>query len=219
MKRLFFPTIVLLSVLASCYSVEDAADVNQERIQTFYHTEFNATRATTQATLGFRFGQTPLKVSNPIYFEAVNLREKKDIIAGLHYTRKLDGLFEGEYEWTDETGQVYFNQVPVYAYHLQEPVTTLKKYTYYKLPWEGDQLSKGNDDFVITVESHVDGTICSFNTGDLIEIHSDHLINLPTGAARLTISRNYSETIDDRTPAGGESKVAFVREYEIEITE
>lgn len=219
MKYLLIPSTIVLSFLASCYSVEDAADVNQERIQTIYQTEFNMTRETTSAQIKFQFGQTPLKMSNASYFEASKLHEKKDVIFGLHYRRKLEGVATGEYQWTDETGKIFYNPVALYSFDLDEPVDELKKYTYYKLPWSGDNIPSQADDFTITIESYVDGTICSFHVGELIEIHSDHLINLPEGNARLTISRNYSDKIEEKTQAGGDSHVCVVREYEISIIE
>jgi len=218
MKKLLLPLLGLLC-LCGCYDVEDAADVNQERIKATYCTVFNATRETTKSLISFKFGNTPLRVSNPLYFEELRLFEKENTIFGLHYSRQLDGFAAGTYQWTDEEGQVYQNFVETFGFDLTEEITELKKHTYYKLPWEGAQIPYEAGDFTITIESHVDHSICSFHAGELLEIESDQLHEIPVGKARMKISRNYSEPIDEGTQAGGDSDVSFVREYEISIVE
>jgi len=216
-------SITLISLLLTflsftgCYSVEDAADVNQERIKVNYHTIFNADRNTTEATIHFLFGQTPLRLSQPMYFKEKRLHEQDDILFGLHYRRDIDTLSKGVYEWTDENGVVYQNEVKPFSFSLNEPVTQLKKYTYYKLPWSGKEIPYEAGAFRITVESLETYAIASFDSGELIEIHSDDLEIIPSGRARLTIARQHTEPVDVRTEAGGRSTVSFEREFEISI--
>jgi hypothetical protein len=218
MKSLSLLTLLLvLTALSGCYTAENAEDVNQDRIKTNYETVFNATRKTTTATIHFRFGQTPLRLSNPMYYANKRLQETKDIIFGLHYTRTVDGIGTETYEWTNEQGDTYRNSVKPYSFDLHQPVKELKKYTYYKLPWTGQEIPDGSAEFSITVMSLVENVTTTFTSGHLIEIHSDNLDILPAGRARMTIARKHNEPIDERTEAGGRSTISFEREYEIVI--
>jgi len=218
-----FYALVLLAIsiltFSGCYLTEDAADVNQERINATYCTVFNATRGYTKSILAFKFGNTPLRLSNAMYFRNKRLYEEDDIIWGLHYARDVDGINNGTYEWTDENGHVYFNEVPVFGFELENEPQAFKKHQYYDLAWIGDQIPYEAGEFSIQFDSHVDGRIYSFHSGRRLEIESDYLDHLPSGRATLTLSRNYSEPIDEGTQAGGESGVSFVREYEITITD
>jgi len=198
---------------------EDASDVNQERISTTYCTVFNASRGYTKSLISFKFGYTPLRVSSTSYFRDQRLFEKKDIILGLHYSREVEGISDGTYEWMDATGEVYFNQVKAYSFNLIHPPSQLQKYRYYNFSWAGVEIPNFSGDFHITIDSHVSGSPVGFDGGELLEIDSHQLDYLPTGRATMTISRNYSEPIDNRTQAGGESTVSFVREFEIIIVE
>lgn len=210
---------ILLTVLSGCYLSEDASDVNQERIKTSYSTVFNATRDYTKSVISFKFGYTSLRVSNPIYFRDMRLFEREDLILGLHYSRDVDGISNGLYEWTDEEGEVYLNTVKAFGFDLINEPTEFEKYRYYNLAWEGEEIPNQSGGFNIKIKSYVDGTSYSFHTGNSLELASNHLNNLPAGAARMTIFRNYSEQIDEETQAGGKSTVSFVREYEITIVE
>ncbi|MCP4456974.1 MAG: hypothetical protein GY816_02945 [Cytophagales bacterium] len=214
-------SILLFALLAfsGCYMSEDASDVNQDRISTTYCTVFNASRDYTKSLISFKFGNTPLRVSNYSYFLDNRLFETKDIILGLHYSREIDGINDGSYEWTDETGKVYLNQVKAYSFDLIDPPSELKKYQYYMLGWDGAEIPEQAGDFHISIESHVAGISEIFYVGERLELESSHLDNMPAGRATMTISRNYSEPIDERTQAGGESTVSFVREFEITIVE
>ncbi len=205
--------------ISSCYTIEEADNVNQDRIATYYDTEFNATRNAMTTRLDFRFGQTPLRLNNPIFFEDYRLYEKSDVITGLHYKRQIHDVLEGYYQWTDETGKDYINLIELFDFDLAHPVSNLQKGKYYDLPWQGDQIPYGNGYFVITIQSFENGLTCVFNVGNKIEILPEHLTSLPTGPATLIISRKYSEPIDEGTQAGGESTVSYKREYEITITE
>ncbi len=208
---------LVLTSLSGCYSVEDAANVNQDRIRAEYCTVFNGTYGTTKAVINFRFGQTPLRLSNPMYFAAKRLSEQQDILFGLHYARTLDGVATGSYEWTDENGVSYHNEVQPYAFELTQPITELQKFTYYKLAWTGQQIPYENGDFTITLTSLESNYTVSFSAGELLEIHSDNLENMPDGRARMTIARQHSESVDETTQAGGHSTVSFERVYVIRI--
>ena len=212
-------TLVATLALSGCYLSEDASDVNQERIKTTYSTVFNATRDYTESLISFKFGHTPLQLSNPIYFRDMRLFETDDLLLGLHYSRDVDGIRNGIYEWTDEEGEIYRNTVKVFGFDLINEPTEFEKYRYYNLAWEGDVIPNQSGKFHIKIKSHVDGTSCSFHTGERLELASDHLLYLPAGPARMIISRKYSEQIDEGTQAGGKSTVSFVREYEITIVE
>lgn len=218
MKRIsLLILIIAILTLGSCYTTEDAADVNQERIRANYCTTFNGTRNTTKSVISFRFGQTPLRVSNPMYFRDKKLYEKEDIIFGLHYSRKMDVLKSGTYEWTDENGVPYTNYVRAYPFSLVNIVSELKKFTYYKLPWQGEDIPYESGNFTISVTSLEENVTVTFSSGELIEIHSDDLMEIPTGRARMTISRHHEESVDEGTQAGGKSSVIFEQEYEILI--
>ena len=210
---LFFSLLTFIG----CYTVEDASDVNQDRIKANYCTIFNGTHQTTKSVISFRFGQTPLRVSNPMYYTNQRLHEKEDLIFGLHYSRQHNGIKNGDYEWTDENGSTYSNSVRAYPFSLLQSITELKKYTYYNLNWEGEEIPYEAGSFTISVNSLEDHTTVTFTTGELIEIHSDDLTSLPLGRAIVTISRHHKEPVEQRTPAGGKSTVIFEREYEILI--
>ena len=217
MKRILILAFTALSSLCGCYTTEDAADVNQDRIKANYCTTFNGTRATTKSVINFRFGQTPLRVSHSPLFRDKKLYEKEDIIFGLHYAKTLDGIKSGNYEWTDENGTVYTNYVRAYSFSLPQPPSELKKFTYYKLNWQGEEIPYEEGNFTVSIKSLEEHVTTSFSSGPLIEIHSDDLIDLPTGRARMTISRQHQEPVDEGTQAGGQSRVIFEQEYEILI--
>lgn len=206
-----------LVVFIGCYSVEDAADVNQDRIKVNYHTVFKADREITEATIHFRFGQTPLRLSQPMYFKEKRLQEQEDIIFGLHYSRTLDDYSKGLYIWMDENGKEYKNEVKPYGFSLNEPIKQLQKYTYYKFPWTGQEIPYEAGTFRIAIESLEEYAIVSFDSGEHIEIHADKLDILPVGRARMTIARKYSEPVEDPTKAGGCSTVSFEREFQVSI--
>ena len=201
--RFYTLAVLLLATLtfSGCYLTEDAADVNQERISTTYCTVFNASRDYTKSIISFKFGNTPLRLSNAMYFRNMRLFENEDFIWGLHYSRDVDGISDGTYEWTDENGEIYFNEVKAFSFNLTNPITEIEKYKYYNLEWTGDLIPFVAGDFYITIDSHVDGTKCTFYAGEQLEIESDKLDYLPIGPARMIISRNYSEPIDEGTQA------------------
>lgn len=210
--------LLLTSILAfeGCYTIEDADDVNQERIQANYCTVFNGTRGFMKTRIDFRFGQTPLRMDHPIYFEGLRLYEEQDLITGLHYSREIESVIEGTYEWSDETGLGYFNRVKPYAFDLTTDVSVLEKGKSYVFDWTGEQVPFGHK-FFISIESSVDYHSAHFYTDDILKLDAHDLLSLPDGAAVMTISRNYSEPVDEGTQAGGESDVSFVMEYNIVI--
>jgi hypothetical protein len=170
-----------------------------------------------KSVISFRFGQTPLKLSNPMYFRDKKLYEKKNLIFGLHYARQLDGASNGQYEWTDENGATYSNQVDIYPFDLIMPITQLKKGHYYKLSWEGAVIPYEAGKFSITIKSYADNSSTTFSAGELLEIEPEYTQNIPSGKARISISRNHEEPVDEGTQAGGKSSVSYIREYEILI--
>jgi hypothetical protein len=216
MKKLLL-TVLTLILLGGCTEYEDAADVNQERIQADYCTIFNGTRETTKAMMFFKFGYTPLKMSRAMYYEKERLFEQEDFLNGLHYSRELNGIVEDGYQWTDEEGTMYANKVKAYSFKLREEITELQKHRYYKLPWKGKEIPYEAGSFRITIESQVDHSIHSFHAGELLEIESTDLDEVPTGKALMTISRDYHEPVDQSTAAGGSSGVSYVLEFNIRI--
>ncbi len=216
---LFFILITVSVAFSGCFTSENASDVNQEKISTFYQTEFFATRDYTKSLISFKFGTTPLKISNATYYRDFQLSQNSDIILGLHYAKEVDGIKDGSYEWTDEDGKTYTNNVKVFSFDLSNPIQEIEKYKYYNLSWNGDDIPNGSADFYITITSHESSMMTTFYAGESLEIESDKLDDLPIGLANMKISRNHSETIDEKTQAGGKSSVSFIREYEITITE
>ena len=209
----------LLIVLTGCYLTEDAADVNQERISVQYCTVFNGTRQSTSVETAFKFGHTPLHLSNPIYFENGQLFEKRNPISGIYYQRQLTGIRSGSYEWTDETGRVFNNQVELFTFVLVNPPNSLKKKTSTLINWEGDLIPYSQGTFSVTITSKITGVSCSFYLGETLRITPDHLDFLPAGEARFEIARKHSEPIDEGTQAGGDSWVSYVHELDINIIE
>lgn len=218
-RALLFLFIISSASLTGCYSEEDAADVNQDRIKANYSTTFNLTKRTTEACIQFLFGQTPLRLSNPMYYKEAKLHETDNWLLGLHYARKMDGKAEGTYEWTDENGRTFTHAVIRYDWDLADVPATLEKYTYYKLSWNGEDIPHQAGEFAITLESRVQNHTLYFTTGELIEIHSDKLSNFPSGDALMRISRDYTLPVQDKTEAGARSQVSVQREWLIRISD
>ena len=216
-------TLILLlaaiSIFTGCYTTEDAADVNQDRISVTYCTVFNETRGYTKSVIYFKFGQTNLRLSNAMYYRSQRLYEEDNILWGLHYARDVDQVTTGSYEWTDENGVVYNNNVVPYGFQLTQAPTSIQRNKFYDLAWTGDEIPYGDGKFTISVESRTQTHIKSFGGQKQLKIEPEDLVDFPLGAATMTISRNYSEPIDEGTQAGGESGVSFIREYDITITD
>jgi hypothetical protein len=200
-----------------CIETENAADVNQDRIKTEYYTTFNASKNKTNSMIIFKFGSTTLKVSNPPYYNTSQLKRDKNILQGTYYWREVSGTTGGSYEWTDENGKVYVNAVVPYAFQLTTPPTQLKKNTYYQLDWTGQAIPNQTGSFTIKIANSGGSPSVTFTSGQLIEIEADDLISLNAGSARMEITREYNDPVDEKTQAGGTSKICFVREYNVTI--
>lgn len=93
MKRtIFLIGIGLVIVFISCES-EDAADVNQQRIETSYYLSYDQKLDETEARAVFTFGSTYLKLNAPskVLFGGDKLRES-EILGIVGNSRKYDGL-------------------------------------------------------------------------------------------------------------------------------
>ena len=209
--------LVLCLLLAGCYEAEDAADVNQDRIKLTYCTVFDGTHNTTKTQLDFRFGITPLRVSNSPQFQQNALFEQHDPIFGLHYSRLLEGSRDGTYRWRNEEGEILNNFVEALSFELINPPRRLRKRRAYTLEWNGEINRYSDDEFVVTITSQ--GITCSSHGGNSIEIYPSDIATLPTGPATMIVARNYAEPIDEGTEAGGSSEVTYQIEYEINIVE
>ena len=106
-----------------------------------------------------------------------------------------------------------------YGFQLTQAPTSIQRNKFYDLAWTGDEIPYGDGKFTISVESRTQTHIKSFGGQKQLKIEPEDLVDFPLGAATMTISRNYSEPIDEGTQAGGESGVSFIREYDITITD
>lgn len=212
-------TLVFVSTLIHCIETESAADVNQDRIWSEYLTTFNLTRNKTTAWVQFKFGSTSLKLTERPFFGDYQLSRNSDLVVGSYYSREISGTSSQSYEWIDAEGTTYMNAVTPYTFQLTNPPLQLSKNTYYQFDWTGLAIPDQAGTFHITATNEAGFPTASFTSGDLIEIEPGDLNLLESGNARITITRTYSDPVEESTAEGGESTISVIREYDVVIVE
>ncbi|WP_421890289.1 hypothetical protein [Marinoscillum sp.] len=207
----------------SCES-EDAADVNQQRIETNYTLSYQAGDNKTTASASFLFGSTFLKINSPgsITFDGDRLKETE--ILGIvdyqkSYSAKVAG---GTFVYTNNDGEVYENTLSLPAdIDLPASLTELSIAEGAKIAWEGAPLKSGE-----TITFHLSGdggdfyASISLVNATFIEIDSADIHATLLGQCGMSISRSFTGSLAEATEEGGVAHAQVTSEtYAVNVVE
>ncbi len=205
-RPLFLVLLMSLIVWTSCES-EDAADVNQQRIETNYTLAYNAGDRKTTASASFLFGSTFLKINSPSSITFDDDRLKETEILGIVDYQKSYGtkVPSGTFVYTNNDGVVYRNTLSLPAdIDLPSSLTELSIAEGARITWEGAPLKSGE-----TITFHLSGDGGDFYASiglvnaTFIEIDSADIQATLLGQCGMSISRSFSGSLAEATEEGG----------------
>jgi hypothetical protein len=206
----YLPILFLLSafLVTSCQR-ESSADVNQDRIHTYYELFYNADEDVTYARAWFRFGNatgTLLELSDP---SEVSFEGDKMTFNGLlaFYEKKYVGLkTSGTFKWEDTEGNVFQNTIEVRPIAFGTLPDSIARNAAFSIPFTGGPVA---DKEVIGIwangENEGDAQAAiTFETGaGTVIVPADKMAKIGAGPGKIYMDRRYVPLITEAPGAGG----------------
>lgn len=221
---LFFTTVLSsLLVWTSCQS-EDAADVNQERIETNYHLVYDASEDETIASASFTFGSTFLKLNSPseVLFEEDRLRET-EILGIVDYRKAYNGeVLSGTFAYTNNEGNTYENTITITdRIDLPASITELSISEGGVIEWIGGAVQSGETvSFHLTNDAHFFVESVSAVNATSLVVRANAIQPELLGQCSMRIERAHKQNLEEAPDAGGNGYGQyFSEEYVVMVTE
>jgi hypothetical protein len=197
-------------VFFSACTIEDSADVNQDKIYADYEVFYNSNTDKTQVLAKFRFGGftgTILELKEPaqVSFNG-DLLPFKPIFGG-HYKEYAGRITEGTFSYTNTDSVTYENEIPeAELIGFPSGLDTLSKSSAYTFEWEGTAL-KENQSVGIFIGSWTWGQDALFYQNSIgatdIVMGTSQLQNLPEGKSTWFMDRATQTQLTEGTSEGG----------------
>jgi len=201
--------VVVMALMASCQT-EESADVNQDRIWTWYELVYNAETDKSFARAQFKFGNalgTLLELSEPsqVTFDGGALSFKK--VPAWYEADFAGNKQSGTFTWHDTEGTSYTNSISIPDIDFPAGFTSMDKGSAYTLEWEGDAL--GPNEYVgvfFNGNFEQDASISwvDDNGANAIIIPKNKIDQLADGKVDVWLERGVKPGLTEKTSAGGE---------------
>ncbi len=210
--RSILMTGIAMLLMASLYSceVENASDVNQEKIYTIYEQFYDANSDKTTVVAQFKFGGptgTILKL-NTTDFVTFNGEELPYNAFYAGYVTEFAGEIDaGTFSYTNAEGQTFTNQVPtVSSIAFPDDFDTITKSKAEELMWDGSALA--NDEsvglFIGSWKWGDDALYLQTSEGaSKLVLGKIQKKNLPVGPSTCILDRTKQLEAEDATSEGG----------------
>jgi hypothetical protein len=204
---LFFLMATL--VFSSCQR-ESSADVNQDRIYTFYELVYNADEDITYARAWFKFGSatgTQLELAAPsqVTFEGDKLTFKP-LLA--FYEKSYAGYKStGAFVFEDTEGKSYTNSISIKPVQFGAVPDTVLRNAALSVPWTGDVL--GEKEYVgVWINGENEGDAQAAATIDqgssAVIVAANKMSKVGAGPGQIYMERRYGPALSEKTGAGGD---------------
>lgn len=212
---LFALGMAALSVWTSCES-EDAADVNQQRIQTDYSISYDTSKDQTLVWAQFRFGSTFLKLNHPssVTFENDKLREE-EILGVVQYRKQYSGeVTSGTFRYVNSEEDDYQNTLSLPS--VIDLPATLPEFSMadgVTIKWEGDPVQNGETiTLYLSNDNHLFMETTTVVGATMIQVEAGKIQSELLGECQVKIGRVFRTSLDEAPEEGGFGRSEFTSE-------